>query len=110
MTEIKITGQEELPLPLVGRAAEAIKSSDLQSSKSSAVSKKRSREASETTPDKTSTDTDTEEPPPKRKRGRKKLNKENLVCQNCHVTETPEWRRGPSGPATYVKFLFISYF
>lgn len=35
----------------------------------------------------------------KRKRGRRSL-KENLICAVCKTTETPEWRRGPNGPAT----------
>lgn len=38
--------------------------------------------------------------PHKRKRGRKKTDKTHLICEKCKTTETPEWRRGPCGPAT----------
>lgn len=48
-------------------------------------------------------------PDSRRKRGRKKLNKTNLVCELCQTTETPEWRRGPNGPATLCNACGIRY-
>lgn len=48
-------------------------------------------------------------PESRRKRGRKKLNKSNLICEFCQTTETPEWRRGPNGPATLCNACGIRY-
>eukprot|EP01098_Paradermamoeba_levis_P002848 TRINITY_DN1355_c0_g1_i1.p1 TRINITY_DN1355_c0_g1~~TRINITY_DN1355_c0_g1_i1.p1 ORF type:complete len:162 (-),score=43.26 TRINITY_DN1355_c0_g1_i1:337-822(-) len=38
--------------------------------------------------------------PPKKKRGRKNIDKSGNICQGCHTTETPEWRKGPNGKNT----------
>jgi hypothetical protein len=46
--------------------------------------------------------------PRKRKRGRRR-SKQNLICEKCKTTETPEWRRGPNGPATYEVSSFIFF-
>lgn len=43
-----------------------------------------------------------------RKRGRPPLEKDSRLCSNCGTSETPEWRKGPLGPHTYLKYSLFS--
>jgi len=45
----------------------------------------------------------------KRRRGRPVLDKADRHCENCGVTDTPEWRRGPTGPHTLCNACGIHY-
>lgn len=42
------------------------------------------------------------------KRGRKPIDKTNFKCQRCGTTNTPEWRRGPSGRNTLCNACTLS--
>jgi hypothetical protein len=44
-----------------------------------------------------------------RKRGRPPLEKDSRLCTNCGTSETPEWRKGPLGPHTYLFYLSFPF-
>ncbi|GAM21126.1 hypothetical protein SAMD00019534_043010, partial [Acytostelium subglobosum LB1] len=46
---------------------------------------------------------------PRRRRRTVYTAKRNLKCQYCHVTETPEWRRGPNGDHTLCNACGLHY-
>ena len=46
---------------------------------------------------------------PKPRQKRKRPDDGYRVCRQCLTTETPEWRRGPDGPRTYVSPLHSSF-
>ena len=43
----------------------------------------------------------------KRKRQQDELER---ACKSCNTTETPEWRRGPLGPRTFVAIGYNAHF
>ncbi|KAL1922296.1 uncharacterized protein VTP21DRAFT_9835 [Calcarisporiella thermophila] len=44
-----------------------------------------------------------------RKRKKSQMQQQNLICSQCHRTDSPEWRRGPLGPKTLCNACGLRY-